>query len=204
MKRTHGPETSAIWLLADSNPAAWQKKLEGPLDRRHPTRHNIWTPIEQVIQRHLFEQCRGRMTDELFIRNAVEDAADKSRKEPLAQEITEYRRLLSYHKPVLVLCFGEFAFEFARTAQQEEGQGEFRGWSVKELAREFANGICNFQVEQVNVLPLLHASIARGKFLHCHKEFSGSQGNYFDYVGGKIADALIENRTHDRLKDCWG
>ena len=122
MKRTHGPETSAIWLLADSNPAAWQKKLEGPLDRRHPTRHNIWTPIEQVIQRHLFEQCGSRMTDELFIRNAVEDAADKSRNEPLAQEITEYRRLLSYHKPVLVLCFGEFAFEFARRAQQEEGR----------------------------------------------------------------------------------
>jgi hypothetical protein len=203
MKRTHGPENSALWLLADSNPIAWQDKLEGPLDSRHPTRHNIWTPIEQVIQRQLFQQCQSRMTDELFIRNAVGDSSDKSQMEPLAHEITEYGRLLSEHKPVLVLCFGEFAFEFARRARQEEGQAEFRSWSVKQLAEEFSNRICNFQVEEVNVLPLLHASIARGKFLHCHKEFSGGQGNYFDYVGGKIANVLIEYRTHDRLKNCW-
>ena len=97
-----------------------------------------------------------------------------SRKELPTQEITQYRRILCYHKPVLVLCFGQFAFAFARWANQEEGQGEFRSWSVKELAREFANGISNFQAEQVNVLPPLHASIARGRFLHCHEEFSGS------------------------------
>ena len=203
MKRTHGPENSAIWLLADSNPITWQEELEGPLDRRHPTRHNIWTPIEQVIQRHLFQQCKSRLTDELFIRNAVGDPCHKFQKESLADEIAEFSRSLSEHKPVLVLCFGQFAFEFALRARQEVGEPDFRNWSVKQLAKEFGNRICNFQVDSVNVLPLLHASIARGKFLHCHEEFSGGQGNYFDYVGRKIASILIEYRTHNRLKGCW-
>jgi hypothetical protein len=147
------------------------------------------------------------MTDKLFVRNAVGHSSHKSLEEPLAHEITEYNGLLSQHKPVLVLCFGQFAFEFARRAQQEagqeEGQAEFRSWSVKQLADEFGTRVSKFQVEEINVLPLLHASIARGKFLHCHEEFSGDQGNYFDYVGGKIANALIEYRTHDRLKNCW-
>lgn len=203
MERNHGSERSAIWLLADSNPIAWQEDLEGPLDRRHPTRHNIWTPIEQVIQRHLFQQCKSRLTDALFIRNAVGDPRHKFQKESLADEIAEFSRLLNEHKPVLLLCFGQFAFEFARRAQQQEEQPDFGNWPVKELAKEFSNRICKFQVESVNVLPLLHASIARRSFLYCHEEFSGGQGNYFDYVGGKIASVLIEFRTHDRLKDCW-
>jgi hypothetical protein len=203
MERNQGPENSAIWLLADSNPIALHQNLEAPLDRRHPTRHNIWTPIEQVIQRHLFQQCKSRLTDELFIRNAVEDPGHKFQKEPLADEITEYSRLLSEHKPVLVLCFGQFAFEFARRAEQEEEEPDFRNWSVERLAEEFDNRIGKFSVESVNVLPLLHASIARRHFMHCHQNFSGGKGNYFDYVGEEIASVLIGHRTHDRLKCCW-
>lgn len=203
MERNHGSERSAIWLLADSNPIAWQEELEGPLDRRHPTRHNIWTPIEQVIQRHLFQQCTSRLTDDLFIRNAVGDPCHKYQKGSLADEIAEFGQCLSEHTPVLVLCFGQFAFEFARRARQEGGEPDFRKWSVKQLAKEFGNRVCKFQVDSVNVLPLLHASIARGRFLHCHEEFSGGQGNYFDYVGGEIASVLIEYRSHNRLKGCW-
>jgi hypothetical protein len=89
----------------------------------------------------------------LFVRNAVENACHKFQKEPLADEITEYSRLLSEHKPVLVLCFGQFAFEFARRAGQEEEESDFRNWSVERLAEEFDDRICKFQVESVNVLP---------------------------------------------------
>ncbi len=111
------------------------------------------------------------------IRNAVADPDYKSQKESLADEIAEFSRLLSEHEPVLVVCFGEFAFEFARWARQEAEGPDFRDWSVKQLAKEFGNRISKFQVESVNVIPLLHASIARGRFLHCHEEFSGGQGN---------------------------
>lgn len=85
MKRTHGLPNSAIWLLADSNPVAWQDVLAVPLDRRFPTRHNIWTPIEQVIQRHLFHECKSRLADKFFIRNAVEDPRHKVQRERLAE-----------------------------------------------------------------------------------------------------------------------
>ena len=207
MDRTTGLEKSPVWLLGDSNPTRFQNELEGPLDRRHPARHSIWTPIEEVIQRHLFQQCRSRMTHEPFIRNAVGDSSHKFLKGTLAHEIAEYGRLLSRCKPVVVLCFGEFAFEFAcraqQEAEQEEGQAEFRSRSVKQLAMEFDTRVSSFQVEAINVLPLLHASVARGKFLYCHREFSGGKGNYFDYVGGEIANILIEYRSHKRLEDCW-
>lgn len=63
MERNHGSERSAIWLLADSNPITWQEEPEGPLDRRHPTRHNIWTPIEQVT--HDFSSaCSSNASEE--------------------------------------------------------------------------------------------------------------------------------------------
>jgi hypothetical protein len=55
----------------------------------------------------------------------------------------------------------------------------------------------------VNVLPLLHASIARGKFLHCHEKFSGGNKDYFQSVGEKLARVLVEHRTHPRLNCFW-
>lgn len=120
----------------------------------------------------------------------------------MLNEIAEFRRLLNEHKPLLVLCFGQFAFEFARRAGQEKEEPDFRDWSVERLAEQFAHRISSFQVEAVNVLPLLHASIAR-QFLRCHGEFSGGNGDYFEYVGGKLARVLIEHRTDHRLNGCW-
>jgi hypothetical protein len=92
MNRTDGLPNSAIWLLADSNPVAWQDDLAVPLDRRFPTRHTIWTPIEKVIQRHLFRECKSRLDDKFYIRNAVEDPCHKVQKERLADEIATFRR----------------------------------------------------------------------------------------------------------------
>lgn len=84
MKRTDGHPNSAIWLLADSNPVAWQNDLTVPLDRRFPTRHNIWTPIEEVIQSQLFRESKSRLSDSFYIRNAVEGPCHKAQKDRLA------------------------------------------------------------------------------------------------------------------------
>ena len=49
---------------------------------------------------------------------------------------------------------------------------------------------------QVNVVPLLHVSIARGRFLYSHRYFVGGEGdsepNYFDYVGRKLAEVFLQ------------
>jgi hypothetical protein len=202
MERTQGSPNSAIWLLADSNPVAWQDDLAWPLDRRFPTRHNIWTPIEKVIQYHLFRVCKSRLDDKFYIRNAVENPCHKDKKERLTDEIAAFRRLLNEHQPLLVLCFGQFAFEFARRAQQEKEEHPFSHWTVERLAEQFGDRISTVRGDAVNVLPLLHAVVAR-QFLHSHGKFSGGNGDYFEYVGEKLAGVLIERRTDQRLQGFW-
>lgn len=202
MNRTDGLPNSAIWLLADSNPVDWQDYLAVPLDRRFPTRHTIWTPIEKVIQCHLFRERKIRLDDNFYIRNAVENPSHKVLKARLADEISIFRYLLSEHQPFLVLCFGQFAFEFTRRARQEKEEHPFSHWTVERLAEQFSNRISTIRAEEVNVLPLLHAVVAQ-QFLYCHGKFSGGNGDYFEYVGEKLAGVLIEHRTDQRLQGHW-
>lgn len=45
---------------------------------------------------------------------------------------------------------------------------------------------------KINILPLLHISVAR-KFISSHKYFTGdANGNYFVHVGSHLADKLIQ------------
>jgi hypothetical protein len=61
--------------------------------------------------------------------------------------------------------------------------------------------VAEFSLLKPNVLPLLHRSIAGGRFLSGHSEFCGSSdGNYFMEAGNAIADLLV--RHHADI-DCW-
>ena len=81
MDREIGDKSFPIWLLGDSNPKNWESKLNSPFDARHPARHNIWTPIVDEIQEHLFIQRRSRLkTSTVYIRNAIENANNKPKR----------------------------------------------------------------------------------------------------------------------------
>jgi hypothetical protein len=219
MYRETGNPNSAIWLLGDSNPKSEndpervdpQHSLT-PLDRRHPTRHNIWTPILDVLQREVFVACKSRLNDsDLYIRNAVGDPGNKSDKEQRGREVAVLRDLLNQYRPPLVLAFGRFANEFARHALRKEDERvqSWTVWSIKMLADEFARTIHTLTgpdaviyLESVNVLPLLHAIGAR-QFRYCHREFSSGTGNYFKYAGELIASILIKHRAHRKLSRLW-
>lgn len=195
---------SPIWLLGDSPSAKNLDKNLKPLDRKHPTRHTIWTPILDVVQRHLFVNCECRLDDrELFIRNAVShpDHKLKRNRKRHEAEIAELGELLSRHKPFLVLCFGQFAFECARRAQEEEKLPPQK-WTIKRLSQEFSERILKVQLGSVTLLPLLHAVVAL-KFSECSTDFSGEGDNYFEYTGREIAKVLIANRTHRSLNKLW-
>ncbi len=195
---------SPIWLLGDSPSANNLDKNLKPLDRRHPTRHTIWTPILDVVQRHLFVDCGYRLDDsELFIRNAVShpDHKLKINREKQEAEIVEFGELLNKHNPFLVLCFGQFAFEFARQAKEKD-KPRLKKWTIKELSQEFSERILKVQFGSVTLLPLLHAVVAL-KFWECSTDFSGEGDNYFEYTGQEIAQVLIANRTHHSLSKLW-
>lgn len=208
MNRESGCKNSPIWLLGDSNPKGWAKDLDVPLDPRHPARHNIWTPILEGIQECVFLSDRLRVdTSRFYTRNAVQNAdirLGSGRVEwtpELNQEISCYSELLRINKPRIVFSFGAFAFEFARRSLQKGLQP--RGvshWSVKRLGEEFRVSTDNFDRRDVNIVPLLHAVIAR-QFQRCHEDFTDREhANYFSYTACKIAELLVE---HQKELDIW-
>lgn len=199
MEREYYKSTSKIWLIGDSNPKC-ENELNYPLDEIHPARHNIWTPIYDVIQERLFEQGARLDKKKLFIRNAVENAEDRCfaktwDKSRLVDELIIMSKLIKDQKPILILTFGSFAYEFVRRARFKDTESP--NLKLNEIKRIFDNNVKSFDSESINVLPLLHAIVAR-KFNECHEAYKDEQPdnklNYFDYTGHKIADILIEHK----------
>jgi hypothetical protein len=208
MQRQAGRPGFPIWLLGDSNPEHWQDILVTPLDPRHPARHSIWTPVLDVIQDRVYRKIRSRIdTTSIYIRNAIEDPASKPPGNRIdwlaavAQEVDTFRQLLLQHRPMLVLCFGAFAFEFGRRAIAQEPKRPYVFWGARTLGDEFRRRVGEFNATATNVLPLLHTSISRGRFIESHNYFSDQEGgNYFEFAGQVIADMLIQ---HQMKLEIW-
>ena len=208
MLRESGNRNSAIWLIGDSSPPNWSERLDGPLDSRHPARHNIWTPVLEGIQKQVFVGDRLRVDDsQLYVRNAVHNPEDKPRDNvmdwdlKLLEETVEFGKLLRTHAPTLVFTFGAFAFEFARRSLEREPRRRFSYWTTLSLGAEFRQKVEEFDPRAVNVFPLLHVSIARGHFLKSHENFTPeSNGNYFDFVGREIGSLLLR---HEETLNVW-
>ncbi len=71
MERECGPIESKIWLIGDSEPANYSENLENPLDLKHPTVHNIFTPILINVQDELFNKGIRLDWNKFYVRNAV-------------------------------------------------------------------------------------------------------------------------------------
>ena len=195
MKEFAGDPKFPIWLIGDSPPEAWADKLDIPLDPRHPARHSIWTSVADPMQDRLYRLKRLRLdTSRLYIRNA----SDKPLKEPIPREHINSMRemlkgLLDTYRPALVLTFGANAFMIAQPSCG--GDVSFRTATAGLLGIQFRARIEKWDDNRVNIIPLLHASIARRMFLQAHTYFVGATEetppNYFDYVGTKLADLLL-------------
>lgn len=206
MIRETGDRNSEIWLLGDSNPKNWQAILETPFDPRHPARHSIWTPVLEAIQDRVFRECRSRVdTSSIYVRNAIEDPANKPSSRNIEwgtgveKEVQEFQEIVRKHSPKILLSFGAFSFEFARRALDQEPKRSYGYWGARRLGHEFRQRIRQFDLNATNLLPLLHVSIARGRFIQSHEYFCDQKGaNYFEFVGNHIAQRLIEHR--DKLR----
>lgn len=208
MKEEVGNRDFDIWLLGDSNPRNWQAVLETPFDPRHPARHNVWTPVLEVIQDRVFRECKSRVdASSVYIRNAVEDSFNKpdSRavewESAIEEKAQELGAMIGKYKPRILATFGAFSFEFARRAFAEKPERSYGYWGAKRLGQEFRQRIDQFDVDTTNLLPLLHVSIARGRFIQSHDYYCDQQGaNYFDFVGNHIAQKLI---AHHKALNIW-
>jgi uracil-DNA glycosylase len=195
MKDFIGDPEFPIWLIGDSPPEKWMDKLDYPLDMRHPARHNIWTSVADAIQDRLYRHNRLRLdTSRLYIRNA----SDRPLVVPGVEEQTQksqkmLKEIIDRYQPEIVLTFGVFAFMTTLLASGETPQKLFK--TTKLLGEQFRSRIEHYNDQHVNVIPLLHISIARGRFLESHRDFIGNDAttysNYFDYVGEKLAELLI-------------
>jgi hypothetical protein len=186
--------------MGDSPPEQWKSSLEEPLDRRHPARHNIWTPVVDVVQNEAFAKKGWRLDEaRLYVRNAVsaesakpDDAATDWGPETLYQGKT-LANLLELHRPALVVTFGAFAFEFVRRCLGEAAL-PFRKWTTEKLGIEMRRRMRDYSPNGINVLPALHATIARRHFLVSHRRYCPDPGqNYFEHVGTELSKVLIEH-----------
>ena len=202
MERETGSRDYPIWLIGDSSPKRWEPELRTPLDSRHPARHIIWTPVLEQLQLNLYASIGKRLqTDDLYIRNAVHNSSDKPENSSdwssnlnLKSEIRQMSELLHRYKPTLLFSFGEFAFEFTRRSLNKSPIQA--SWSIDQLGNVFSKRIEAFNPKKINVIPLLHAIIARGEIIENHRKFTKLEnGNYYDFVGQKIADCLVRNQT---------
>jgi len=110
------------------------------------------------------------------------------------------KEMFNKYKPSIVLTFGVQAFLLTLLAAGEPLKQPLT--TTKFLGEQFRRRIEKYDDHKVNVIPLLHVSIARGKFLEAHRDFVGADGqtppNYFEYVGTKLADLLL-TKLSDKL-----
>lgn len=195
MKDSTGDPEFPIWLIGDSPPEAWADKLDTPLDPRHPARHSIWTSVADPIQDRLYRMSKRRMdTSQLYIRNAMsKPLTGRGISEFLRLSEESLKELLCNYQPNMLLTFGVSAFMITLFASGESPQRIYD--TTKLLGEQFRHRIENYDDNGVNIIPLLHVSISRGKFLEAHRDFVDGYGdtpsNYFNYVGTDLADLLL-------------
>ncbi len=201
-----GRKTYEIWLLGDSNPKNWVNDLSYPFDARHPIRHNIITPIFYNIQEVLYLKNKLRMdTNKIYIRNAIENPELKPNLniknwgEEITREIFLYKNDIQKYRPKIIFSFGSFSFEFARRCLENTTIEKYGLWNTKELGKQFRARTSNFNINSVNIIPLLHRSISGGRFLQSHKLFCDNENaNYFKETSDILSIILLEYK--ERLK----
>lgn len=195
---------SPVWLFAHSPPKKWPE-VRGVLDPRHPTRHSIWTSVSEYMQERVFNAGpKMRLdTDQFNFQNTFLDSEHVKKnldftEENVAARVKFIRRQLHAFRPKIVLTFGEQAFRLVKFANNLDNVAINKPMKIEDLGEQFCKSLKNFDVENVNIIPLLHASVARKSWLTAGKKFSGEAGsdNYFRFVGIGLGDLFLSHARH--------
>jgi hypothetical protein len=195
MSTPNSDPSSPVWLLADSPPVRRPGII--PLDARHPSRHNIWTPLLDEIQEVAWQFGRRLDRTKPYILNAVQRAQDWQNRELLDRQIENFSNTVKKHQPTLIFCFGQKSYEFALhavNASVASGWDPTR-WDFEKLGTAFRKSVIEFDPDTAdgrpNLIPLLHVSIARKSYSDAHERFTGDEfGNYFAFAGAQLGQTL--------------
>jgi hypothetical protein len=142
----------------------------------------------------------------VYVRNTVGDVRDKPSpvaldwglNSPVSSAIADLTEVIADGEPLLVLTFGQFAFELGRRSLGEQPQRSHQHWTMAQLGAEVRRRMAGGAGGGPLLVPLLHASIARGYYLDAHMRscnaVPGSVANYFSYVGTGLGDWILERR----------
>ncbi|MDR3602341.1 MAG: hypothetical protein P4L49_17955 [Desulfosporosinus sp.] len=188
VKGESGEKTYPIWLLV--NP-------------KHPAvRHTIWTPVLSEIQDKVYREIHTRIdSTNIYVRNAVKDSGIVPKTlnwwgAEVDTEIEEFREIVLEYKPKILITFGAFPYEFIRRVFEIKPEKGPKSWGNSNLGNEFVKAIQNFDINKTNRIPLLRRVVESGKFIEEHNYFGE---NYFQYVGAKIADKIIQNKDSFKI-----
>jgi hypothetical protein len=188
-----------IWLLGHSYPKNWVHMLTEPLDPRHPTRHSIWTPVLDRLQEQVYGHGNRRRLDagKCYICNAASkqgegEAPDWEWTGPsITARMAKFGNYMDVFQPPIVITFGAEAFRFAATAINRPN-APTTVLSADELGGRFRAAVAEFNANEVNVFPLLHAFVARNGWVTAGMSYSTLEdGNYFEYVGCALGRLLL-------------
>jgi len=200
MEFEFGNKEFPIWIMSDIEPSYLEDELEGPFDYRHPARHIILTSVLNVIQHHLYQSNHSRIDENaLYYRTTIPQKSDKPNindviwPESQLKEIEDIKEDLTNYKPKVILSFGAFTYEILRRTNNYNTDRSYGSWSPSELGGEFKTSLNDFDINTVNVFPLMDRSIVGWKFLQSHEHFVGKKNaDYFHYAGKEIAQILIK------------
>ncbi|TGE35066.1 hypothetical protein E4K67_27080 [Desulfosporosinus fructosivorans] len=193
MKQELGKRNYPIWLI---------------INPKYPAvRHDIWRPVLDEIQDRVFREFQTRIeTSDIYIRSAVNDGGIVPNTlnwwgREVAKEIEFYREIVQEHKPKMIISFGAFPYEFTRRVFEVKPEKGPKAWSSSIIQDEFEKAIENFDINQINRIPLLRRVIATDKFIENRNFLSRTdRETYFQHVGAKIAEKIIENKGN---MDIW-
>jgi hypothetical protein len=141
-----------IWLLGHSYPEAWVHVLNEPLDPRHPTRHNIWTPVLDRLQERVYSNGNHRRLDigACHISNAAAKQAEKSPPDwdwsgqSIPERIRQLRSNVANFRPPILITFGANAYRFAQEALDfpTPSKRELEAKGLRHFALQPAKGEC--------------------------------------------------------------
>jgi hypothetical protein len=206
MRHESGIREFPIWLLGGSEEIKLATQSESEYDPGPSPILGMWNPVISRIQNIIFKRIKKRIDElQIHIRNAIKDTdhfpnpVNKIWTPYLYNLLGEFRNLIEKHKPIILITFGAFPFEFARRALNEEETYPWDYWSSKRLGDEFRTRLENFDMKETNAIPLLHEIAQNETFEIKREQFCGSQkANYLDYVAGMVAEKILE--FNKRLK----